>query len=356
MSKDEFLMLAHPFNPKKHRIGGYYASEKLDGGRAFWDGGVSRGILSKDVPWANTEKDHIHSEPIVATGLWTRYGNVYHAPDWWLDELPNVPLDGELWMGRQGFQDLQSCIRKFPKNRDEEAWGKVRFMAFDIPNMKNLLGQRYIDNTNFSKFIPATAYDWWATKFSGKVARDHYDYRDRHSLLLTFRQNDVYEVHDQFGLLPDHDLAVEQAMELCHKITVEGGEGLIVRCPLGYWMPHRMHNIVKIKKEDDAEGIITGYTSGRETDKGSKLLGLIGALILNFNGHRLLLSGLTNEEREFASPLATAYASNNPDEVMPDWIEAKHFKRGMNVTFTYRELTRDGIPKEARFHRLRPAI
>ena len=45
MSRREFLMLAHKFNPKKHRIGGWYMSEKLDGMRCWWDSGVTRGIL-----------------------------------------------------------------------------------------------------------------------------------------------------------------------------------------------------------------------------------------------------------------------------------------------------------------------
>ena len=41
---------------------------------------------------------------------------------------------------------------------------------------------------------------------------------------------------------------------------------------------------------------MTGFTSGRETNKGSRLLGKIGALITDFNGKRLELSGLTDTE------------------------------------------------------------
>ena len=40
----EFLQLADTYNPAKHKIAGYLVSEKLDGTRCFWDGGLSRGV------------------------------------------------------------------------------------------------------------------------------------------------------------------------------------------------------------------------------------------------------------------------------------------------------------------------
>lgn len=39
--KRQFLMLAHDYDPKKHSILGWYMSEKLDGLRAWWDGGIT---------------------------------------------------------------------------------------------------------------------------------------------------------------------------------------------------------------------------------------------------------------------------------------------------------------------------
>ena len=47
---------------------------------------------------------------------------------------------------------------------------------------------------------------------------------------------------------------------------------------------------------------MVGFTSGRETTKGSRLLGKIGALIVDYQGKRLELSGLTDAEREFLNP------------------------------------------------------
>ena len=53
-------------------LSGWWMSEKLDGVRAYWDG---KQFLS-------------------------RLGNVYHAPDWFAEGLPEVPLDAELTCSR----------------------------------------------------------------------------------------------------------------------------------------------------------------------------------------------------------------------------------------------------------------
>jgi DNA ligase-1 len=46
----------------------------------------------------------------------SRQGNLYHAPDWFLEGLPNVPLDGELWIDRKAFQRTVSIVRRQDKN------------------------------------------------------------------------------------------------------------------------------------------------------------------------------------------------------------------------------------------------
>jgi len=135
----------------------------------------------------------------------------------------------------------------------------------------------------------------------------------------------------------------------------QGGEGVVIRNPQGIWTPKRHRNILKYKPFSDAEARITGFTSGRETNKGSRLLGKIGALILDYQGKRLELSGLTDAEREFADRMACDWAASNPGIDAPYWIEGKQFKKGQTVTFKYRELSDDGIPKEARYWRRRDA-
>ena len=100
---------------------------------------------------------------------------------------------------------------------------------------------------------------------------------------------------------------------------------------------------------------MVGFTSGRETARGSRLLGKIGALIVDYQGKRLELAGLTDAEREFADPSARQWATSNPGIDAPRWVEGKQFRLGQTVTFKYRELSDDGIPKEARYWRRRDA-
>ncbi len=53
MMRRELLQLAHNYKPDKHKIAGWYISEKLDGTRCFWDGGLSRDVPTDQVPWAS---------------------------------------------------------------------------------------------------------------------------------------------------------------------------------------------------------------------------------------------------------------------------------------------------------------
>ena len=79
-------------------------SEKLDGVRAYWDG---RALIS-------------------------RLGNQFHAPAWFLEGLPEVPLDGELWIGRKAFQRTVGIVRRQDKT---DLWKEVAFLAFDAPGL-----------------------------------------------------------------------------------------------------------------------------------------------------------------------------------------------------------------------------
>jgi hypothetical protein len=103
-----------------------------------------------------------------------------------------------------------------------------------------------------------------------------------------------------------------------------------------------------------------GYVAGKEGKQGN-VRGKIGALRvrslkLKKNVEFEIGSGLTMEEREFATPAAVGYATEHPGEPMPDKTSGKHIKLGATITFKYRELSDDGIPKEGRFWRRREGV
>lgn len=363
LPRREFLMLAKKYIPGKTPVGGYYISEKLDGTRAFWDGGVSRGVPTIQVPYANITdpKTGAIKKKIkpVATGLWSRYGNPIIAPDWFLNTLPCMPLDGEIFAGRGNFQLCRSiCAGDTPGPN----WDKVEFAVFGTPPLNIIFSNGRIKNANMTMdILESSIMEWLDTR------RENFpDYLALRSgagpvpfeYELTCLQDaldsssNVY-LHRQKRLPSDAAAAALAVEEELKKVLDVGGEGIVLRNPASPWLPKRVTTLLKYKPFNDAEGVVVGFTAGRKTDKGSKLLGKIGALILDYDCKRLELAGLTHEERRFASDRWTIYAVDHPGEDMPAVAEGKHFRLGQTVTFKYRELSDDGIPKEARYWRKR---
>jgi len=68
------------------------------------------------------------------------------------------------------------------------------------------------------------------------------------------------------------------------EVLAGGGEGVVIRNPDAQWVPKRSSSLLKYKPFLDDEAVVVGFTSGRETSKGSRYRGLIGALICKWNG------------------------------------------------------------------------
>jgi hypothetical protein len=369
-NRREFLQLAEPFKPEKKdrkgqcsfRVAGRYISEKLDGTRCFWDGGLSRGVPTIEVPWASvtdpkTGKLKGKIKPI-ATGLWSRYGNPIMAPDWFLNSLPCCPADGELWAGRGNFQLCRSiCGGDEPDPR----FKKIAYAVYSCPPLDAVFGDGEIKNTNMvvtTSFVTIMA--WMKQRmeeFEGdfRFLNPGATFADELKFLSEAieTQNDHCFLHQQ-TLLPNDETAARELVELhLDRTLAKGGEGVVMRDPTATWIPKRHDGILKFKPFEDAEGRVIGFTSGRETLKGSRLQGMIGALIVDYKGKRLELSGLTDAERAFQTSEMSVYASQHPGVDMPEQFQGQVFRKGQTVTFIYRELTDDGIPKEARYFRKR---
>lgn len=359
----EFLMLGKGYDDRKHKIAGFYMSEKLDGIRAFWDGGLTRGVPTTSIPWANTINPKTGQPKTkvkpFSTGLWTRYGNPIMAPDWFLNELPSLPLDGELWAGRGGFQTVTSVCKK--DKPEDEPWRDIAYGVFGCPNIWSVFQDGEIKNSNFHKTINRDEIEKWLSNRDLEVLADFTFLKGEPSFAAELANlNEWIDSTAQHHFLirqtklSDDETAAKALVDQTKRRTIEGGgEGLVLRDPNSVWTPKRGTSVLKVKGELDAEGTLVGFTSGRETNKGSKLLGMIGALVLDFNGKRLELAGLTDEERTFADKRSIAYAMENPGCEMPEGTQARCFNLGDQITFTYRELTNDGVPKEARYLRKR---
>ena len=164
-------------------LSGWWMSEKLDGVRAYWDG---KQFLS-------------------------RQGNLYHAPDWFIDQMPEVPLDGELWIGRKKFQRTVSIVRRQDKS---ELWKEVRYLVFDAPAATGGFEDRmgYLRETMCQRPMPYTQ----------------------------FHQQQLCR-------------SLECLKEELARVEALGGEGLMLRQPESKYVAGRSATLLKIKSFRDAE-------------------------------------------------------------------------------------------------------
>ena len=105
---------------KGQNVGGWLASEKLDGVRAYWDG---RNLLSRN-------------------------GKILAAPEGWSAHFPSFALDGELYTARGEFEKIQSIVMdKMPSATE---WSEIKFYVFDVPEADGGLLERL---SELEKFI-----------------------------------------------------------------------------------------------------------------------------------------------------------------------------------------------------------
>jgi DNA ligase-1 len=217
--------------------------------------------------------------------LWTRHGNVINAPSWFTQELPSVPLDGELWAGRNRFEAASSAV--LDEIPDDESWRRIRFMIFDLPRDTRTFDQRLVSlNAMRSALAP--------------VAQ----------------------------IVPQHRISSrDRLLDELHRVVAQGGEGLMLHRADSLYRGERTDDLLKMKPARDAEAKVIDYSPGK-----GKYTGMTGALIVETaDGIRFAIgSGLTDADRVDPPKIGT-------------W-----------VTYRYQTLTANGVPRFARYVRMRP--
>ena len=206
-------------------LSNWWMSEKLDGVRAYWDG-----------------KQFV-----------SRQGNLYHAPDWFIEGLPSVTLDGELWIDRKKFQRTVSIVRRQDKN---DLWKEVRFLIFDAP------------------------------------AADG-GFEDR----VKFLKDALGKRVTQFAHLHPHERCkgLEALRAELTRIESLGGEGLMLRQPGSKYVAGRSSTLLKVKTFRDAEAVVIGHQAGAGRHQGR-----LGALLVRLpDGTDFAIgTGFSDRERE----------------------------------------------------------
>ena len=225
------LLLANVWNPSIDPTG-WWISEKYDGLRGYWDG----------------------------RRIWTRQGNLIHAPNYFFAELPrDIALDGELWISHGKFEETISIVRS---ETPDDRWKSVHFMVFDAPQAKGTFEERM-------QFLRVTLPE--KNRFVRVVTQE--------------RCQGVAQ------LLAERD-----------RIVRLGGEGLMLRQPESAYEPGRSPTLLKVKPYDDAEATIIAHEPGK-----GKFAGKLGALRVRTDDGREFSvgSGLTDADRESPPPVGT---------------------------------------------------
>ena len=252
----EFLMLAKKYRPGQDEVGGWYISEKLAGTRVFWDGGLSRGMPTVEVPYANvtnpkTGKPKRKIKPI-ASGLWSRYNNPILAPDWFLNQLPCIPLDGVIWAGHGNPQLHRSVCTGDAPGPD---WGEAEFAVFGCPPIDRVFSNGLIKNARTRINMLYVNLELWITRRDPGVLEDFmslasegvlipFDYELallRESLSL----DGVVYLHHHKRLPLDAEDAAQAAERELNSVLDREGMGIMLRDPDSPWLPKRVPHLLK---------------------------------------------------------------------------------------------------------------
>jgi DNA ligase-1 len=214
----------------------------------------------------------------------SRGGESIALPEALRTALPPFAVDGELWAGRGRFADTLSTVRD---SEPGTGWDDVRYLIFDAPGQDGPFEARM-----------------------NVVAR-----------WLAQQPPSPIELAEQIRCSGREHL--ERVLDT---IEAKGGEGVMLRAAASPHQPGRSEHLRKVKRFDDAEATVVGYSPGK-----GKYAGMVGSLQVELaDGTRFAVgSGLSDEERREPPPI------------------------GSTITFKHHGWTRRGKPRFAVFWRVR---
>lgn len=231
--------------------------------------------------------------------LLSKRGNPIAAPEWFTEKLPPFAVDGELWTKRQDFENIASIVLR---DKPDKRWRTISYQIFEVPNQKGALFKRL------------NVLRRWLEKSPVEFVR----------LIeqIPIQSNEHLQTYFQ-------------------EITAKGGEGVVVRKGNSEYLTGRLHTALKLKPVNDAECKVIGYTEGK-----GKFSGMVGSLHCELLPDQMqrLFPKLAQHDRPVEIKLGSGLS--HAQRLTPPKI-------GQIVTFEYNGLTAKGLPRFARFKRVR---
>jgi DNA ligase-1 len=218
-----------------------------------------------------------------------RSGAPVPAPAAFLRRLPPQALDGELWLARGRFSELAGLVKR--QGASAADWAGIRYQLFELPGADGPFEAR------------AQALAELVARADGTVLRAVAQERlaDRAALRRRLQQ-----------------------------VLAAGGEGLMLHRADAPYVTGRGEALLKLKPQQDAEGVVVARRFGRE----GRMQGLLVALRLRLpEGREFLLgSGFSDALRRDPPPL------------------------GSVVSYRHRGWSATGLPRFASFLRVDPGM
>ena len=286
------FMLAKEFTKGKHDVLGWYISEKFDGYRACY-----------------SPKDK---------GFFSRQNKPFNAPDWFIKAMPPKLVDGELWAGRECFQEMGAVRKKIPL---DEEWLNITFQVYDLPDFPGTFEERI---NELKRIVRITRSKW-------KQLRQDLPYpMNKLDCPLIFAKQIKITSYEQ--------------MDTIYKNVVNNkGEGIMLKSPESPYEGKRSNFLLKYKPAFDAEAIIIDYRKGE-----GKYSGMLGAFICKqLINHDTYSSVDENEDHIFS-------ISGMDDEVRQNY--KKTHPIGTIISYEHSGKTDKGKPRFGRYTRVRTDI
>ena len=243
----------------------------------------------------------------------------FNAPQWFKDAMiPSHDLDGELWAGRENFQDMGVVRKKIPEPIE---WIKIKFIVYDLPEY----------NGNFKKRIDILKELVQLNDYRWNIIRNDLEppFNTLESPLIFAPQIVIQDL--------------TQFKSIYESILKKGGEGVMIKDPNSLYEDKRSNFLLKYKPNFDAEALIVDYTEGKGKYKGL-LGGFVCKPLINYDDFHYIDE---NENHVFT-------ISGMDDEVRANYKLTHPI--GTIISYEHSGLTDSGKPRFARYIRTRDDI